>query len=263
MSPAKPLAVLALATVLALTRHAGATPPDEPQPVYQPQAPPQPQYSPPPPPQYAPPQQPQYPYPPQPQYPYPPPQQQYEPQPQYPYPYQPQPAYAPQPQYQYQYQPPPKPRPYRDGDPIPVGYHVEERSRSGLVTGGWVLLLVPYGISALSAIGTRGDNATSWLYAPVIGPWFVLGNRNYSGCQNSTSGNGSTSNSANDDAGCPGDIFAVMGLIIDGILQAGGIAMLLVGYLDTKHVVVRDEPALRILPMRIGTGHGVGLALTF
>jgi hypothetical protein len=88
----------------------------------------------------------------------------------------------------------------------------------------------------------------------------VLGNRSYSGCYQSDS---SSSNDTNDNLGCLGDIFAVMGLIVDGILQAGGMAMLLVGYLDPKHVVVIDQPALRILPMRIGTGRGVGLALTF
>jgi hypothetical protein len=54
-----------------------------------------------------------------------------------------------------------------------------------------------------------------------------------------------------------------MGLVFDGILQAGGMAMLLVGYLDPKHVLVVDQPALRILPMRVGTGHGAGLEWTF
>jgi hypothetical protein len=40
-------------------------------------------------------------------------------------------------------------------------------------------------------------------------------------------------------------------------------AMLLVGYLAPKHVLVVDQPALRILPMRVGSGHGVSLELSF
>ena len=35
---------------------------------------------------------------------------------------------------------------------VPVGYHVEDKPRQGLVVAGYILVLVPYGIVALSAL---------------------------------------------------------------------------------------------------------------
>ena len=164
----------------------------------------------------------------------------------------------PAPQYQYQPKPPPPARPkhWEDGDPVPEGYHVEDRPRQGLVVGGFVLVLVPYAISALTAIGAKGDNETNWLFAPVAGPWFLLGRRNYAGC-------GKTATDADSGLGCVADVFVVTGLIVDGILQATGATLLLLGYLNTKPELVRDERALRILPMRIGSGYGAGLGAAF
>jgi hypothetical protein len=194
----------------------------------------------------------------------PPPQQyQYQPQPQYQQPqyqqpqYQQQYRYQPQPQQQYQ-APPPRRQPYHDGDPVPDGYHVEDKPRSGLVVGGWLMLLIPYGISALSAVAAKGDNETGWLYVPVAGPWFMMGRRNYAdpGC-------GHKNNDASDGLGCVADVFVVTGLIVDGVLQAAGATMLLLAYLNPKQELVRDQRAVRVLPTRVGSGYGLGLGATF
>jgi hypothetical protein len=237
MSRALLFGVLALMVPLALARHAHATQPAGDIGVVQPQGTPTQ-----PPPSTPPPQ-----YQPQPQY-QPPPQ------------YQGQPQYQPAPPVQYQYQPkPPPPAPskhWEEGDAVPEGYHVEERPRQGLVVGGFVLILVPYAISALTAVGAKGDNETNWLFAPVAGPWFLMGRRHYACCSNSAT-------SSDSGLGCVADVFVVTGLIVDGILQATGATLLLLGYLNTKPALVRDERALRIRPMRIGNGYGAGLGAMF
>jgi hypothetical protein len=145
------------------------------------------------------------------------------------------------------------PSEWRPGDPVPRGYHVEDQPRSGLVIGGVITLGVPYFFSAVAALSANSQNESGWLYAPVAGPWLTLGRRAYS-C-NADANNPSTSQSL----GCVADVFVVMGLIFDGIVQATGATLLLVGVLDTKPGLARDESALRVVPMRLGSGVGAGV----
>jgi len=147
--------------------------------------------------------------------------------------------------------PAPPPSEWHPGDPVPRGYHVEDQPRSGLVIGGVITLGVPYFFSAVAALSANSQNESGWLYAPVAGPWLTLGRRAYS-C-NPDANNQSTGQSL----GCVADVFVVMGLIFDGIVQATGATLLIVGVLDTKPGLARDESALRVVPMRLGSG-GVG-----
>jgi hypothetical protein len=158
----------------------------------------------------------------------------------------PQPAYAP-----------PPPTKWRSGDPVPLGYHVEQRPRDALVTAGLVVTLVPYIFSAIGAYAADSKNESGWLYVPFAGPWITIGRRDYS-C-NPDASNPSTGDSLR----CVGDVFLVMALITDGILQAAGGTLLLVGYTVTKPELVRDDAAVRFAPMRIGTGYGAGLLGAF
>jgi hypothetical protein len=143
---------------------------------------------------------------------------------------------------------------YEEGQPIPAGYHLAERPRTGLVTAGWILTGIAYGIGVTAAVGADFDNESGWLAAPFVGPWLTLGRRNYHCDKNSDT---------HDSAGCVADIFVVMGLITDGVLQTGGGTLLLVGYLSTKQELVRDGARLRIHPMRVGSGQGVGISGSF
>lgn len=162
-------------------------------------------------------------------------------------PYQPQAQYTPTQQFQL---PPPRRRRYVEGEPIPVGYHLEEKPQQGLVTAGFIVLLIPYGISALTALAAKGSNESTWLYAPVAGPFLTIGLREYGTCNKP---------GASDSLRCLADVFVVTGLIFDGIMQVTGATLLLAGYLNTKTELVRDERALRILPTQVGTGYGMGL----
>lgn len=141
---------------------------------------------------------------------------------------------------------------YQEGQPVPEGYQLEERPRTALVTTGWILTGVAYG-GALAASGGAGfKNESGWLAVPLLGPWMTLGQRNYH-CDNSSDAR----------ADCVADVFVVMGLIMDGIMQSGGGTLLMVGYLAPKKGLVREDATLRIVPMRVGSGQGVGIRGSF
>jgi hypothetical protein len=133
-----------------------------------------------------------------------------------------------------------------------VGYRLRDEPRRGLVTGGYLLVGIPYGIGVAVALGADFENGTEWLTVPFVGPWLTLGQREYPGCRHRAD------SSDRDSLACLAEIFAVMGLVADGVIQAGGGAMLLVGYLATKKKLVRNDLALTITPRRIGTGFGIG-----
>jgi len=135
---------------------------------------------------------------------------------------------------------------------------VEDRPRTGLVIAGAIVAGIPYFFSVVTASAASGNNETGWLYVPVVGPWMTLGQRNY-GCNSLDNANQSTSQSL----ACVGDIFAVMGLIADGILQATGATLLAVGVAASRPALVRDDEAVHVTPMRVGTGYGAGVAGSF
>lgn len=135
---------------------------------------------------------------------------------------------------------------YEEGEPIPPGYHAESRVRSGLVVGGAVTFGVMYLLSVLvgaaisdtnKAIG--GKETGDLLYIPVAGPFLQMTKTE------SSSGN--------------------VTLAIDGIAQAAGATMLIVGITSPKTVLVRNDLGeVRVMPMRMGDkGGGLGLVGTF
>lgn len=152
--------------------------------------------------------------------------------------------------------PQPTTTPWQPGMPTPPGYHVEDRPRQGLVIAGAIVAGIPYFFSVMAATAANENNASGWLFVPVMGPWMTMGQRSYS-CNDS--GNQSTSQSLQ----CVGDIFVVMGLIADGVMQAAGATLLIVGLAAGKPTLVRDEQAVHVTPMHVGTGYGAGLVGAF
>ena len=139
-------------------------------------------------------------------------------------------------------------RDYEEGEPIPPGYHADTRVRTGLVVGGAVTFGVMYVFSVLAgsimndaaqssygSSGTRGD----FLFVPVAGPFLQMTKTE------SSSGN--------------------VTLAIDGIAQAAGATMLIVGITSPRTVLVRNDLAeVRVTPMQVGErGSGLGLVGTF
>ena len=116
---------------------------------------------------------------------------------------------------------------WEEGDPIPPGYHPDTRVRKGLIIGGAVTFGVFYLISALvGAVALDCNSVTSSnacgglgvLLIPAAGPFIALG-------------------TAKPDGG------GAAILVIDGVAQAGGLAMLILGIAIPRTVLVRNDLA--------------------
>jgi hypothetical protein len=136
---------------------------------------------------------------------------------------------------------------YEEGDPVPAGYHAAQRTRKGLLIGGAVTFGCFYFISLLVAAAStdaaKADNRSSEvdaLYIPAIGPFVQMAR--------------TSSATAN--------VF----LALDGIAQAGGVAMFVAGISMPKTVLVRDAstaPTFHLAPL-LGRGStGVAVLGTF
>ena len=140
-------------------------------------------------------------------------------------------------------------RDWKEGDPIPDGYREVQRTRTGAVVGGAVTLGVMWLISAFvaaaaqdvnNADGSHGANPDAALYVPVVGPFIQMGSTG------SATGN--------------------MALLVDGLAQTGGFALLVWGLTSPRNVLVRADLAqgTQIVPIRVGRdGYGMGLRTTF
>ena len=147
---------------------------------------------------------------------------------------------------------------WSEGEPVPLGYHPAHRTISGLIGGGIGLFLPVYLISSLGALGGEGlDPSGAWwlLTVPVVGPLIGI-----SALQAKSAG--------------------VILLAVDGLLQAGGVAMIVVGAVG-KTALRRDLAGTgNPLELRLGnvgtleatplfnmgalhTGNGAALQLTF
>ncbi|MEM1032951.1 MAG: hypothetical protein AAGN82_21575 [Myxococcota bacterium] len=147
---------------------------------------------------------------------------------------------------------PPEPLPdfipnYEDGDPIPPGYKVQSKVRKDLVVAGSVVLGSAWLISVLSAaiaqtvdevdeqtgevLNDTGPNDWIPLYIPVVGPFITIGT-----------------------VGASGGGVGI--LLLDGVVQSGGLAMLIAGIALPKKALVKTygDVELTIAP-QVGMGH--------
>ena len=142
-------------------------------------------------------------------------------------------AYYPPPGGYYAQPIPPREIEYDEGQTIPPGYHKTTKIRTGLVVGGAVLFGVLWLTSAsIGAVASDvGSRTGKLLIIPAVGP-FTLVPSGYA----------------------TADLF----LVLDGICQIGGIAMLVAGLAAQKTVLVRDIAGLKIqpTPMTFGAGSG-------
>ena len=141
-----------------------------------------------------------------------------------------------------------------DGGPVPQGFHVEERPRKGLVIAGSIVLGVPWvlGVTFAGGASPSFQNQTGWLVIPALGPWLTLATR-------SKSNNCNTSSSSLNDYCNDSDDSAIRTLLVfDGLTQAAGTIMLIVGLASPKKVVTRDFiGSLHWAPAPVGkTGYG-------
>jgi hypothetical protein len=134
---------------------------------------------------------------------------------------------------------------WEEGQPIPPGYHPTTKIRTGLVIGGAVLFGVTYITTALigAAISDVCDSScrnAKLLLIPVAGPFTLMGS--------TTTATGNFL------------------LALDGLAQAGGVAMFIAGLAAQKTVLVRNVAGVQVTPMPMNFGRnsaGVGFVGTF
>ncbi len=137
---------------------------------------------------------------------------------------------------------------WEPGEPIPAGYHVEEKPKLALAITGGVLFGTFWLFSAaggVSASHDNGDDKYLPLVAPVVGPFIAMGTVPRRG----------DSDTALID----------FGLALDGLVQAGGAAMLVAGLMGKSPKLVRNDARAHVTPtpMRVGTGQDLGLVGAF
>ena len=139
-----------------------------------------------------------------------------------------------------------RPSRWKNGDPIPSGYHVESRPRLGLIIGGGVTLGAFWLLEWTSTVtGCRGCTAgnVAFSFVPVVGPFLQLSQLNFS-CANGR--------------GCDPIIAPFM--VIDGVVQIVGFGLLLGGLLSSHDVLVYNGPGDMqgtLMPMPLKDGFGL------
>lgn len=165
-----------------------------------------------------------------------------QPPPGYTYPpgYGPPPGYYPPPGYGAEYPPlGPKRMPFEEGQPIPPGYRVETRARKGLIVGGAVTFGVLYLLSAFTAsvaVDSGDSEEFGPLFIPVAGPFVTIGTAEAQGV-------------------------GTFALVLDGVGQAGGVAMFIAGMVTEEKFLLRNDQAkISVTPMMVGeSSFGLGI----
>jgi hypothetical protein len=128
---------------------------------------------------------------------------------------------------------------WRDGDPIPWGYHREERVRKGSVIAGSILFGVTYGYSLFfAALGEDIDSANNELAPlaiPVLGPFIAMKDSDLA--------------------------TGTLVLALDGLAQGIGAWLAISAIASPKPVLVRNDLGVSFMPAPMGKD-GTGMMMT-
>jgi hypothetical protein len=173
-------------------------------------------------------------------------------------------VYAPPPGYQLvpvQQQPPPpqQQRPpelaYTEGQAVPPGYRIVERSRKGLIIAGLVTTGVAWSFSVTAAVSADYEDNSGFLLLPVLGPWLMLAT---GGADDPPCSNDGDVEFCSSNAGLRGV------LVLDGLVQTAGAVMFVLGVANPVKRLVREDVSLHVVPMKVGRdGSGLGVVGTF
>jgi hypothetical protein len=145
--------------------------------------------------------------------------------------------------------------PYRAGMPIPPGYRVEHRAAVGIIAGGLATFGIAYGTALVIGAKASFGDGTGWVAIPVIGPWAAIGARSYHCSNDPLQANQCVS-------GAFSEVQTIAALSADGVIQAAGAVLFVVGLASGHDELVRtDLPvSLRVSPRQVGAdGFGFGV----
>lgn len=153
--------------------------------------------------------------------------------------------------------------PYRTGQPVPAGYHVEEHGIKGLVIAGAITFGATYFVSLAVAPNQKYLN---WLAVPIVGPYVSAERVEQCGDGYYDEVTGRWVD-PQDDSDCVIDADEAAAVLrLDGFTQATGVALFAVGMLVRRQRLVPDPPrvALQIVPYRVGrNGYALGVTGRF
>jgi len=143
--------------------------------------------------------------------------------------------------------------PYRSGDPIPAGYHVEDVGSLGLVYGGIALAGIPYVAGVAVAVGYGFSHGSIWLLLPVAGPFVAMGSRNID-CQLDRFQYDPNVELKDIEQQCLDsaldEVTAIAFLTASGLFQTSGALLMVVGAASSEQQLVHNEVAgVSLLPI--------------
>jgi hypothetical protein len=147
--------------------------------------------------------------------------------------------------------------PYKKGLSVPPGYRVVERPATGLTIGGGLTFAAAY-VAALGLAASQSfENGTAYTVIPVAGPWAAIGGRSFKCQVPVVTGSVSTvvlQQSLNKCVGFAFDeVTTVVFLTADGLVQATGAALFLIGLASGHEELVRqDLPKAAVYPLPEG-----------
>ncbi len=137
---------------------------------------------------------------------------------------------------------------YHPDQPVPAGYHVEHRTRYGLLISGAVLFGVTYVPTAAAAYFDSRDGTPLYV-VPILGPLFAIPRKTQYSCEGDQGG----------DQGICADFTPLIAafLVADAVVQATGAIIAWRGFLG-RDVLIRDESvSAAFVPGPVGgTGYG-------
>lgn len=124
-----------------------------------------------------------------------------------------------------------------------------------MIFGGLATFGIAYSTALVLGASANFGDGTGWVAVPVIGPWAAIGARSYH-CSNDPS-------LANQCvSGAFSEVQTIAILSADGVIQAAGAVLFVVGLASGEDELVRKEPpvSFRVLPRTVGVdGFGVGV----
>lgn len=128
--------------------------------------------------------------------------------------------------------------PYRNGLPVPAGYHVEKRAASGLIGTGIGTVALGYVVGLGVAASHDFEGSLGWMAVPVLGAWpAVAGSHVSCNAQDVPAAKQCLSDAYNQAT-------TIAIVAVDGMVQATGVVLLIAGLLSGRSELVRDDLTL-------------------